>query len=61
MSCSSCLLVFADPFLYRTHIGTHALGRAFQCTACGTVCHDRVAFQRHLIATLANVGKNETS
>lgn len=49
LACSSCLLVFSDPLLYRMHVGTHVWGRPFQCVACGTVCHDRVAFQRHLI------------
>ncbi|KJH46585.1 zinc finger, C2H2 type [Dictyocaulus viviparus] len=49
MACSSCLLVFTDPLLYRTHVNTHALGSTFRCVACGTVCDDRVAFQRHLI------------
>ncbi|CAJ0592659.1 unnamed protein product [Cylicocyclus nassatus] len=50
LACSACLLVFADPLLYRMHVGTHAIGRSFQCVACGTVCPDRVAFQQHLIA-----------
>ncbi|EYB82309.1 hypothetical protein Y032_0362g3497 [Ancylostoma ceylanicum] len=51
LACSACLLVFADPLLYRMHVGTHALGRSFQCVACGTVCQDRVAFQQHLIVS----------
>uniref|UniRef100_A0A183FVL5 C2H2-type domain-containing protein n=1 Tax=Heligmosomoides polygyrus TaxID=6339 RepID=A0A183FVL5_HELPZ len=51
-ACSSCLLVFSDPLLYRMHVGTHVWGRPFQCVACGTVCHDRVAFQHNLNAYL---------
>ncbi|ETN80163.1 zinc finger, C2H2 type [Necator americanus] len=49
LACSACLIVFSDPLLYRMHVSTHALGRSFQCVACGTVCSDRVAFQQHLV------------
>uniref|UniRef100_A0A1I7WTS7 C2H2-type domain-containing protein n=1 Tax=Heterorhabditis bacteriophora TaxID=37862 RepID=A0A1I7WTS7_HETBA len=49
MACPSCLLVFTDSLMYRIHLSAHAPGHTWRCSGCGTICNDRVSFQRHLI------------